>query len=404
MHRRTLVVVSLVLIASWSSAGASDEGDLPDVLVRHGFGDPKVPITVVFTSPAGEAEDHPKLADGKVAPVNTLWVFDDPAPIRKVLARARTRRFSAGRIPGADARMILYAGPEKADARIYLNYRPGWGVVKANRKKGGEWHFDPAADRALVDLLSRTTPRAVGVPVRGVIEAVWKPGLPIKGPDYGTMGVPADWARLKERVVTRHASARLELPAWFSWDEHFVVVAWLPPRGSRDRLDWGNARFADDTITWDLREDREKEEAKSHAPVTIGFFASPPSRSMQLAMRLDGRVVKKKPISPRMGMPGDPDLAALLVPRDPKGVRIGMLVLFKDRSWHWEPDGDDKEGSGVRSGKVPPKIGKEIWGGFGKWKVQPGSFRDRMHDVRVDDEAAFPPGTRALLEHIGLLR
>ncbi len=215
-------------------AGAGESDKLPEVLLRHGFDDPRTPITVVFVSPAGESEDHPKLVGSDaVAPPNTLWVFDDPAPVRTVLARAKTRKFASGLFPGAEARLIVYAGPEGAGARIYLNYRPGWGVVKANAKAGGEWTFDPAADRALVDLLSRTAPRALGYPVRSVIEAAWKPDVPVAGSDVATFAASADWARLKKRIVTRYASAALTLPKDFSWDTHFVAVAWLAPRDSR---------------------------------------------------------------------------------------------------------------------------------------------------------------------------
>lgn len=403
--RATLGVLLVLALLPTSTAGyAGEDAALPDVLRQHGFDAKSEPITVVFTSPAGDANDHPTLVpSGDVAPVNTVWVFEDPAPVREALSRAKTRRFSPGQLPGAEARLILYVGSEGAAARIYLHDRPGWGTVKADRTSGGEWHFDPAADRALVALLSRTPPHAVGVPVRGVIEAAWKPGLEITEPDFGTFDVRADWARLKRHVVPRHAATRLELPPWFSWDEHFVAVVWGSRRSSRDRLDWGNARLADDTITWDLREDREKEEAEGWAPVTIGFFDKVRPRFVQIAVRLDGRVVKTIPFWRRMPMPGQARPVALLVPRDGDGVRIGMLALLADATWVWEPDDDDKEGSGVREGPVPPGLVKELRDGFGAWKVQPSRGSLRMHDVRLDDEAGFPPGTRELLRHVGVL-
>jgi hypothetical protein len=400
-------LLALALGVTALTASAGEDADLPDVLRRHGFGDAETPITVVFVSPVGEEEDQPKLAgSNEVAPRNTLWVFEDPAPIRAVLARAKTRSFGVGRIPGAEARIILYAGPEGADGRIYLSYRPGWGVVKKDRKTGGEWYFDSATDRALVELLSRTKPRAVGHPVIGVIEAAWKPELRVSGPDFGTFAVRGDWARLKQRVVPRYASAKLALPEWFSWDTHFVAVAWLAPRDSRDRLDWGNARVAEDTVTWALREDREKEEAKGYAPVTIGFFQKldfQPPHFPRFAMSLDGKVVKSDALFPRMPMPDDPKhLAALLVPRDADGVRIGTISILSDRTWWYEPDADDKEGSACRGGRIPPSVAGPLFGGLGAWKTHQG--RMAMHDVRLGSGDAFPPGTRELLRHLGLVK
>ncbi len=107
-------------------------------------------------------------------------------------------------------------------------------------------------------------------------------------------------------------------------------------------------------------------------------------------------------------MPGDPEGVGLLVPRSADGVRLGVIGIFADRTWRYEPDRDDREGSGCQEGEIPADIAEALFGGLGQWKSRQG--RVAMHDVRLGGDDTIPtpptsrPGTRALLEHLGLAK
>jgi hypothetical protein len=413
--RIALLALGFCLVLGSPPVEAQGASSLPDVLLEHGFDDPTAPITVVFVAPIGEAENHPKLAStGEVAPPDTFWVFEDPAPVRAVLAKATTSEFSPDRMPGTDARMVVYAGREGAASRIYLTYSPGWGIVKKDRKTGGEWHFAPAADRQLVDLLSRTPPTGVGWTPLAEREAAWKEGVPVTGPDFGTLVAPADWGRLVRRVVPRDGAGELRLPEWFDWEQHFAVVAWAGAGDTRDRLDGRGARFSveeyeiygtmmpTETIRWRLSAVPGKEEADDFAPVRIGFFRRPEKPNFRVELRLDGKLVKNE-FAFRMQMPGQTEVVAALYPRSPAGVRLGVVVIHANRTWRWEPDGGDREGRDIRIGQISSELWSTLRSGLGQWKAK-NAVGMYLHDVRIAGGDTFPPGTKELLRLAGVMK
>ena len=307
-----LVAIALAVTSapSRSTAPATAEAGegiaLPTALAHAGFGNPSHPIRVEFVGPIGEAEDHPRLlGTTREAPAGTLWVFEDPRPVLEALAKARTKTYEAGRFPGAIARLRIDASHGAVKRVIHMHYRPGHGDISVRRGKdrprGGGWTFDPAADRALVALLSKTKPHAIGAPASAILQ------LRRKAPRAGE--VPFVWA-IDSAQAWRDARATLdfrypdgnswELPPAFDWSTHMLVGVELPVALTGTRLDWSEARIRDGVLTWRVR--RVKEDRKplfaAGGSVVVGAFARAADLRTIRAQFDDGTVVETKAPAP----------------------------------------------------------------------------------------------------------
>ncbi|MDJ0522532.1 MAG: hypothetical protein QNJ90_10735 [Planctomycetota bacterium] len=274
---RTLAL-ALVLLAAGGTALAGDKRprstfDLPPVLTRHGFGDPKAPVTVTYASPSGDKAALPSdAATGGPLPYNTSWVFRDPAPVWKALRGATTRRFLDGQFPGADARLIIEVRDRHTRRRIHLHYRQGHGDVSVRgtaphgRASGGAWQFDPAADAALVALLSRTKPTYVGAPALRVYQVH---GLAHVGaPRVRVLESAQALEDLKSQLTWRYPrTSSWKLPPGFDWKTHMLVYVQLSKAWQRKKLNWSNGRVRDGVLRWRLYTQDDKPGAK---PVTLG--------------------------------------------------------------------------------------------------------------------------------------
>ena len=68
---------------------------------------------------------------------NTTWHFQDPTPVWKAMALAKTRRYQPGTYAAAEGRIRIDAGTGKARRAIILHFREGWGSLSVG-KRGGD--------------------------------------------------------------------------------------------------------------------------------------------------------------------------------------------------------------------------------------------------------------------------
>ena len=247
---------------------------LPKVLAQHGFGDLAQPVTLELVGSYGDAADVPT-SGGKPLPNATRWVFADPKPVWDVLAKATTRRYRDGMFAAAKARLILTQG-SGYDRRLSFHYRPGWGsisVKRGNRMGGGDWHFDPAADRALVALLSRTTPTEIGAPVRWTKVARFAGARPPDRPRAALFRTPEAYATFVKAFQPHYEFDKTMMPdKWVELGRDVIVALWLPARSRDDKIDWSNARVRNGVLRWEVRLTRGDEAREGHAPAIFGAF------------------------------------------------------------------------------------------------------------------------------------
>ena len=285
---------------------AADAGEnpsrLPRALAAYGFDAPTRAMTVEFVGPIGEDADHPRLVGTKAAATpGTLWTFQDPAPVLAILAKARTRHFAEGKFPGAMARLRIDASDAKVRRVIHLHYKPGQGDISVRAGKGpyqgGAWSYDPAADRALIALLSKTKPTAVGAPAMGIKQ------LRRITPQAG--GSPLVWT-IDSATAYQDAQATLafrypktskwQLPKAFDWKTHVLVGVELPSGLTGSRMDWSEGRVRDGVLTWRVRtvkEDKQDLHAKGGS-IVLGAFPRSPRYTRVRALFDDGTTVETK--------------------------------------------------------------------------------------------------------------
>lgn len=302
-----LVGIALAVTSAGPGPGglAAAEGErvpLPRALAQNGFGEPAHPIRVEFVGPVGEAADHPRLLGSKgAAPAGTLWVFENPRPVLEILGTARTRAYEEGRFPGAIARLRIDASHGAVRRVIHLHYRPGHGDIAvrrgAARVRGGGWTFDPAADRALVALLSKTKPQAVGVPAEAILQLRRNAARPGEVPFVWTIDSERAWRDARATLSFRYPDGNSwALPPSFDWSTHLLLGVELPVALTGKRLDWSEARVRDGVLTWRVRrvkEDRPGLFAKGGS-VVVGAFARVPGLTRIRARFDDGTVVETK--------------------------------------------------------------------------------------------------------------
>jgi hypothetical protein len=279
MRRAALLVLVL--------ASAARAGDLPEVLRRFGFGDPKLPVHVEYIGPIGKDADRP------AQPLGTIWTFKDPAPVWKALSSAGAGRFAKDQFPEADGRLVLTVGPRATGPSIVFHYRPGWATICASTpaggKRGGEWTFDPAADRALVELLRATRPTNVGAPRLWSEPAAYTGGIVPLGLEVRVARTPATFERLRESFAPRYRTSELRPYKSVKLGEHALIAVWLPPGTTKDRLDPRDARIAGSTLRWEVAHVPEEEKAARWAPAVLAAFAVPDG-----VKRLEVRVGRRK--------------------------------------------------------------------------------------------------------------
>jgi hypothetical protein len=143
---------------------------LPQVLVDRGFGDPDVPVNIVWTGTEIDGMEGAITLAGTddVPPNGTRWVFTDPTPVWRCFVGAETREFEEGTFAAAEASLMLRVGKDGTGVRLSFHPEPGWGSVTPakGRPNGGDWRFDAAATKRLAELLSATPPTEVGGPPR----------------------------------------------------------------------------------------------------------------------------------------------------------------------------------------------------------------------------------------------
>jgi len=243
-----------------------------------------------------------KLAGTNDAPPNnTKWVFQDPRPVWKCFEGMKAKTFHEGAYAGAEASFVLTVGTEdNGGAEVTFHYKPGWVTIESPKGKpeGGDCVFDKQVERQLAELLSRTPPTELGVPIlRGhacryvgespqnertklIAKLVWS---------------KEQWEELGKIVKTRYAHMEglpLLVPPGFRWGTDIAVVAWLPPRDQQDTLTYHNARLVEGTLRCRFSLHERTDKAGDFSPAVIGFF-SPPQKPQHVEIWLDGRTAAR---------------------------------------------------------------------------------------------------------------
>ena len=282
----THVARALAVLLLAASARAGEDAPhaarpaLPGILTRLGFGDATHPVRVTYVGPALGGAPVPTLVGTREStPPNTLWHFDDPRPVWEVLARARTRRYLDGTFPAAAARLVIDASEGTIRRQIHLHFRAGDGDISLRRGEGpflgGMWNFAPEADAALVALLSRTPPYAIGASPAKVFQLYRPVPQAARRPHLLTFTDPETFADAQATLQQRYGrTGDWILPEGFDWRTHFLILVELPPGPERKRLDWSGARVRDGVLAWELSARPEDAPAvpAGSAPGLLGAF------------------------------------------------------------------------------------------------------------------------------------
>ncbi len=386
---------------------------LPKVLRSYGFGDPKQPIYVTFTGRIGDDPVLPRLAGKDEAPPrNTLWVFEDPAPVWRALSRAHTRSFAKDMFPGADARLVLAVGSEKSGRRLFLHYRQGWGSISVRKGRefsGGDWHFDAGGDRALIELLSKTPPTALGVPSRWTQYAGRRNALKRPTVNVAVARSAASLDRLSKRFVPHYAHTKSLAPSsHVQLGRDVVVATWLPPQNQKDILQFDGCRLWDDKLRFDVRREKRNERAVRWSPGAL-VALTVPAGARFLEVRLDGVV------HTQVRFASDPDaantellhdeVACLIIERMHDGnawIDVGDLYFYRGGTYMWiRPSSVQGSQVVAYQGTVPAALTKtllaSIEAGDG-FMLQGGTPNYVRH---IEDAKARPPkGIDELRRHV----
>ncbi len=419
---RTLALGILLL----ATAGVAHAGDkrpraawtLPRALSTHGFGERGVPVTVTFTSPSGETSARPvHHKTGVSLPHNTQWVFRNPAPVWKALAGAQTRRFLPDMFPGADARITIRADADGERRAIHLHYRQGHGDISVRRisprgrSKGGAWEFDPAADRALIALLSRTQPTYVGVPALGVFQmhAVPRGDVPL----VQRIESAAGFEKLKASLRFRYPrTSAWKMPKGFDWKTHFLFLAQTPMTLGRKKLDWSNARLRRGVLSWELRlrDDDRGSRPASMVSALLGVF---PRQAGLTHLRAD--IAGYAQVECR-AVKGDDDrtpqadtVFLQIDERFRKGklwaAGARTLVRFGGRYTRWSAASDPGAGAVTLHGTIPPQLCMRLRQSFRAapeaFAAAEGRAKPKTFVLHLDDaKSKKPDGVQDLVDYI----
>lgn len=275
---------------------------LPQVLLDRGFGNPEVPVSIVFIYEPDYMKGAYKLAGTNDAPPNnTKWVFQDPRPVWRSFEGVKAQTFHEGGYAGAEASFVLTVGTEDdGDAEVTFHFEPGWVTIESPKGKpeGGDCVFDQQVERRLAGLLSRTPPTELGVPILRGHACKYVGEVPQNDRSELTAKLvqsEAQWQELGASVKTRYAhlaGSPLLVPEGFRWGTDVAVVAWLPARDQQDVLTYHNARLFKGSLRWRVSLRERTDKAENFSPAVIGFF-SPPKKPQHVEIWLDGKVASR---------------------------------------------------------------------------------------------------------------
>jgi len=287
-----------------SVSQAAHHSKLPQVLLDRGFGNPEVPVSIVFIYEPGYMKGAYKLAGtNDVPPNNTKWVFQDPRPVWRCFEGVKAKSFHEGAYAPAEASFVLTVGTDDdGDAQVTFHFESGWVTIDSPKGKpeGGDCVFDKQVERRLAQLLTRTPPTELGVPILRGHACKYVGEMPQDDRSELTAKLvrsKEQWQELGAIVKTRYAhleEAPLPVPEGFRWGTDVAVVAWLPARDQQEALTYHNARLCKGTLRWHLSLRERTGRAEDFSPAVIGFF-SPPRKPQQVEIWLDGRVATRLP-------------------------------------------------------------------------------------------------------------
>lgn len=383
-HRSGPVLSIVGLVASLAlltTLRAEEPPSVPAPLPAHGFGAKDTPVDVEFIAPIGESEDHPRwIGTGKEAPAGTRWRFEDPTPVWRALAGARTRTFLEGRYPGANARIRITVHGGEGRRALHLHYRPGEGDLSVRApdgtRSGGAWSFDPTADRALVALLSRTTPTAIGS------RPVWTAALEeVEAPEAS--GSPSvnvltldDFARVRAAPADAYRGRTptdLDLPEGFDPTQDLLVHLRWPARTPSETLDGGRAEIVRGVLRWTVAVRPDDD-----APATSHLLAvfRPPAPVTRLQVAFGDRATVDVPLESAGVAPGPVSRGVLCrIERRAPGD-ASTLTVHGDGHALWE-----RPGAGGAARRVTTAIPAHLFvplrasvqGGEGLWSMHLGT-------------------------------
>ena len=407
------LVAGAALVTSGVRAAGAGEGDpgLPRALAGNGFGDARQALKVEFLGPIGEDADHPRLADGSVAPAGTLWVFRDPKPVLAILAKAQTRSYQDGMFPGAIARLRIDASTKDVRRVIHFHYRPGQGDVSVRRGQGrfggGAWSFDPRADRALVALLTKTPPTALGAPALKVFQLRRKQAQAGAVPRVWSVEAPHQYAAIHEQLAFRYPrTGRWKLPKGFDWATHRLVAVELPQGMTGKRLDWSEARLRDGVLSWRVRavaEDMDEHKATGGSTVMAALPRGTKVAHLRAVFDDGTQVETRTPMNDIWHVPRRPDVFVRITERGyskrAKGG-VGGWIDHDTIEVHFDGRYTRTLKSGARHhGRLDPRLTDRLVTGFGADATKASSPIEHRHFVD-DYRTKKPDGLMDLLTYI----